>query len=126
MSRCKRAFLGTIGFVVLFGTGLAFNYYLGELTLVFLYGSLIGVILGITMCLYLANAYDLATMHPKNQNALFANNRGYIGAFLGVLAANIIVSLFGKDVQNFIMGCTVVWLFITMGYITFHLCHQSE
>ena len=125
MSRCNRAFLGTMGFAILFGTGLIFNYYLGNLTFSFLYGSLVGILLGVIMCLYLSNAYDLITMHPKNPNALLAGSRGYIGALLGVLAANILISFFGKNIQNFVIGCILVWLFITMGYITFHLCKNS-
>lgn len=125
-SRCNRALFGTIGFAILFGAGIVLNYFLGELTLAFFYGGFVGLILGIATCLYLANAYDLTTMHPKDPNAPLANSRGYIGALLGVLAANLIISFFGKEVQNLIAGCTVVWLFITMGYITFHLCHQSK
>ena len=73
-SRCKRILIGTIGLVVLFGAGLVMNFYLGGITISILWGSMIGVILSIISCLYMANAYDLATMHPKDPDAPFANN----------------------------------------------------
>jgi dipeptide/tripeptide permease len=125
-SRCKRILIGTIGLVVLFGAGLIMNFYLGEITISILWGSIIGIVLSIISCLYMADAYDLATMHPKDPSAPFANNRGYIGVILGGIVANIITQFFGIEVRNLVMGCSLVWIFITMGFMAFHLCQNQS
>jgi hypothetical protein len=125
-SRCKRILIGTIGLFVLFGAGLVMNFYLGGITISILWGSIIGIVLSIISCLYMVNTYDLATMHPKDPNAPFANSRGYIGVILGGIVANIITQFFGIEVQNLVMGCSLVWIFIMMGFMTFHICQNRS
>ena len=120
--RCNRSLIGTSAFAILFGFGLVMNYFLGELTFTFFWGVLVGVVLGILSCIYLKKTYDVIIMRPKDPNALFADNRGYAGVLLGVFIANIVARYMGIEIRNFVMGLSVIWLFIVFGYITYCRC----
>ncbi len=123
--RCKRILIGIIGLVILFGAGMIMNYLLGEITASILWGLVIGIILSIASCLYLVNAYDLNTMHPKDPNSPLSSNRGYIGVILGVIVANLVTQYFGIEIRNLVMGCCVAWIFITVGFMAVHLCKNG-
>ncbi len=121
-SRCKRSFIGTLAFAILFGAGLVMNYFLGELTITFFWGAITGIVLGILSCIYLKTTYDVITMRPKNPNAFLSDNRGYAGVLLGVFIANIVTRFMGIEIRNFVMGCGMTWLLIVFGYITYYQC----
>ena len=116
MTKCRRGILVTcvsLIFVIFFTI---INFYLDALTKTFFVGIPFGVILGVISCFYMANTYDFTTMRSKNPNAFLAGNRGYIGALLGVLVANVIVYFFGREAQNLLSGGGATWVFIVLGY----------
>ena len=125
MSMCKRGIIVLTGIAIFFGFAISSSFQAGESQVSMLWGMLLGIILGITMCLYLSKSYDLKTWEPKNPNSPFAKINGLWGPAVGVFLANIISRFFGPIVGDFVFGCNVTWLLITIGYIVFHSCRSE-
>ena len=126
MSSCKKGFLALVGITAFLSVAIFSNFQSGEGQVSILWGLLIGVILGVFMCLYLSTSYNTKTWEPKNPNAKFNNINGLWGPAIGVLIAGIMSRYFEPLVGGFIFGCIVTWLLITVGYIVFHSCKNAR
>jgi len=121
MSACKKSFLFTLGIAVFFGFAMWSNIPADEGQISILWSMLIGIILGVFSCLYLANFYNLETGTSK-----FTKTKWRWGAPLGVLTATIISRFLGPVIAVFVFECIGVWLLITMSYLTFPVVAEKK
>jgi len=126
MPSCIKGFLALVGFTMLISLGIFSNFQSGDGQVSILWGLLLGIVLGLAMCLYLSASYNTETWEPKNPNSKLNNINGLWGPALGVLIAGIISRYLGPIVGGFIFGCIVTWLLITVGYIVFHSCKNAR
>jgi hypothetical protein len=123
MSACKKSFLFTLGIAVFFSFAILSNLLSDEGQTSILWSMPIGIILGVTSCLYLAKAYNPET---KNPNAQSTSTKWPWGAALGILTANFISRFLGPVIAVFVFECTGFWLLITMSYLTIYHCRSEK
>ena len=126
MPECKSEIRRTLGIFSFFLFFMTVNFILGAITFGFLWGMPIGIILGILMCIYLSKSQDFDHMQPNNPGKPYFTRTVSIFAILGVLVANIVLRSFSQEVADFILGCGLMWLFISLGFITFQRCKNKS
>lgn len=102
---------GTIGLIIL-----TLITVFTENSPTFYWGIPVGIIFGIGMCIYLAQAWDPINLQPSNPKTSKASWSLWWVVPLGIVAANILPDLVGEVIGGLLLGCIFAWLEITMIY----------
>lgn len=107
---------GTVGLIIL-----TLITIFTENSPTFYWGIPVGIVFGIGMCIYLAEAWDPVGLQPTNPNTSKAGWNILWVVPLGIVAANILPDLVGDVIGGLLLGCLFSWLEITMIYFVFQL-----
>ncbi|VAW30022.1 hypothetical protein MNBD_CHLOROFLEXI01-5242 [hydrothermal vent metagenome] len=110
---------GTLGLSII--TGFIVLIAQNSDSAIFYWGLIVGVIFGIGMCVYLAEAWDPVGLQPTNPNTSKANWNILWVVPLGIVAANILSNFVSDVIGGLLLGCLFSWLEITMIYFVFQL-----
>ena len=110
---------GTIGLGII--SGFIILIARNSNSIAYYWGLLIGIVFGIGMCVYLAEAWDPNALQPTNPTTSRASWNLLWVIPLGVFAANILSDVVGEVVGALLLGCIFSWLEVTMIYFVFQL-----
>lgn len=113
--------IGLVIFTIVLGiiVGFAVLFAYTTASTVYYWGLLIGVFFGVSMCIYLAEAWDPVGLQPTNPNTSKASWNLLWVVPLGVFAANILADYVSDVVGDLILGCLSSFLIITLAYSVF-------
>lgn len=97
--------------------GLTFLLFVLTPTTNFYWGLLGGVVLGIATSLYLYETWDPYLLAPKNSNTQKASWKIWWVVPIGILAANILMDLFPEPIRELLIGSTIAWVIVAVGYM---------
>ena len=121
----KFVVFGTIGVISFFAFFIMVNRMLGEITQTFYWGLPLGVGFGIATCFFLAETWDPVYLRPKKPGNAQGRKSVSWAVPIGVLVANIVARIFNQETVDFVLGITLAWLFVTLGYIAFQVWRNS-
>lgn len=115
MEQNRKIGIISISFVLIIVTG--FIILGSSMSAIFRWGLLVGVVFGIGMCVYLAEAWDPVGLQPTNPNTSKASWNLLWVVPLGVIAANILSKLVSDVIGGLLLGSLLSWVEITLGYL---------
>lgn len=120
LMRSNRATVVALGIVLILSIWFIFllSFLSGSVYAHFLWGVLIGSILGIATCFYLASTWDPVNLRPIDPNTKKADNKIFWVVPIGIILARLLPDLVGKEITDLIVSCVLVWITFTIGYMT--------
>lgn len=115
--KIRRQGVLVVGVILAIFTGVLFlNNFYDTWTWFFYPSLIIGVIFGIAFCIYLGTVWNPETLAMRPSKTESRINWLW-GPPLGVLIANIIAHLFGKEINDIVFGITAGWLYTIFIYL---------
>ncbi len=115
----KKAILLGILVLAMFTGMLVVNFLGGDIVWVFYPSFVIGILFGVTTCIYLSEIWDpeLLALKKSTGSSSQKSVSWWWGPPLGVLVGNIIAQFLGNGVRNLFMGLFFGWFYIVSVYI---------
>ena len=111
-----------LGLLLVLSQGVVYDFFTQQLPWTFYPGFILGVILvGIPFYRYIMKIWDPTSLSMKKSYRESGKKpSGWMwGAPLGVLTANIIMQLFGREFSMFVGGFMLGWLYAFFGFLSF-------
>jgi hypothetical protein len=121
--------IAAILLMLLISVGYIYDFFMKQLPWTFYPGFILGVVLiGIPSYRYIMKIWDPATLSAKEPHQGHGkNSKGWMwGPPLGVLVANVIIQLFGREIIVFVGGLTLGWLSMVFVLPAFQVWHHCE
>ncbi len=91
---------------------------IGNTPQLFYWGLLIGTVLGVVTCFYLASTWDPINLRPSNPRTKKADGRIFWLVPIGIILARIFPQLLGEEISALVDGCGLSWFALTVGYMS--------